>query len=148
MKIAAGYPHVVTVTCKWTHVKISFLCALRLHGTCIMSPVQTLCTVHAVHRPCFQNMFDTIQEEISGPSHLQPHLMWFLWCSHVFTDAFPLKGPTSFCLDISLSAELCGKQKAWKAHDSTSTVASVCSALFYVSPSIPRLSCNMVTGAE
>lgn len=114
------------------------------HNVTCANPLHRACSAPAV----LSCMFNTTQEEISGPSHLQPHLMWFLWCSHVFTDTFMLKGPTSFCLDISLSAEQCGKQKAWKAHDSTSTVASVCSALFYVSPSIPRLSCNMVTGAE
>lgn len=50
-KSSCGYCY---STCKLTHVKISFFCALRLHGSCIMSPVQTLCTVHAVHRRCFQ----------------------------------------------------------------------------------------------
>lgn len=144
MKIAAGYPHVVTVsTCKWSHVKIwKVFCALRLHRTCIMSPVQTLCTVHAVHRPCSQTLLIRAKKRF-----LQHHSMWSIWCCHIHR-LLTLKGPTSFCIDISLGAELCEKQKAWKAHDGTSTVASVRGAPFYVSPSIPRLSCNAVTGAE
>lgn len=98
MKIAAGYPHVVTVTCKWTHAKISFLCALRLHGTCTMSPVQTLCTVHAVHRPCFQTCLIRSRRRFLHPVIFSLILCGFFDVLMYLQTLSHLKAPLPFAL--------------------------------------------------
>lgn len=79
MKIAAGYPHVVTVsTCKWTHVKISFFFCIEatrnFHNVTCANPLHRACSAPAV----LSNMFNTIQEE--GPGFLDPVIFNLILC--------------------------------------------------------------------